>query len=146
MFYTDFRERFSGLFVNETDCKKFSNFFCNEFNSKKVFDSPKLTIKNFRNFLVMKGYWKCIYCWIHWKKNSKIFYIQFHWKKNSKIFQKIQKKLFCLKKGVTGGGKFRILSSKIQHHLSLGFDVISTLEQHIKVKGSMLLVSLMFFR
>ena len=49
-FFFGFSEKFLKFCFNEIDCKKFSNFFCNEFSSKKFFNSPKVTIQNFRFF------------------------------------------------------------------------------------------------
>ena len=84
-----FSENISKCFFNEIDCKKFANFFCNEFSSKKFFNSLKLTIKNFRNFfneIGCKKFLNFFYRWIHCKKNSKFFYSQFNWKKIQKFF------------------------------------------------------------
>ena len=49
-FFFGFSEKFLKFCFNEIDCKKFSNFFCDEFSSKKFFNSLKMTIKNFRFF------------------------------------------------------------------------------------------------
>ena len=61
--------------------------FFNEFSSKKfriVFNILKLTIKNFRKFLLQNS----------WEKIFENFYCRIHGKKNSTFFRKIRKNKF----------------------------------------------------
>ena len=54
--FFEFSEKMSNFFFNEIDCKKFSKFFSMNSavkNFEFFFNSLKLTIKNFRNFLLL---------------------------------------------------------------------------------------------
>ena len=90
-----FSEKISKCFFNEIDCKKFSNFFCNEFSSKKFFKSLKLNIKNFRIFFCNE---------FIAKKIRKFFTANFIEKTFRNFFRKSEKKIFAKKQNARPWG------------------------------------------
>ena len=82
--FFEFSEKMSNFFFNEIDCKKFSK--CISMNSavkhfELFFNSLKVTIKSFRNFLLLNSLKKNFENFLllnSLKKISKIFYSQFH--------------------------------------------------------------------
>ena len=80
--------------------KKF--FFSNFLKKCRICFSMKLTVKNFRNFLLLNSL----------KKNSKIFYSQFHWKKIGIFSENSKKKSFATKKKGSQGGISTIFPGK----------------------------------
>ena len=98
-------KKFSICFFNEIDCEKFLKFFCNEFSSKKIFNSLKLTIKKFQKFLiVIFRLLKNFLLLNSLQKQFENFLQSISLKKIFENFSENPKKKFCLKKKGGHGG------------------------------------------
>ena len=90
-------KKFSICFFNEIDCEKFLNFFFNVCSSKKIFNSLKLTFKNFRNCFAMSSL-QNILLLNSLKKKFKNFLQSISLKKHFEIFSENPKEHFLPKK------------------------------------------------